>query len=520
MSGRLRGLASRLLRGNPDEFRRRIESLGPVFIKLGQYLALRPDVIPQEYADELMLLQDAAPPFPWPEALQIVTQELGDPSKFFTEINPNPIGSGSLAQVHAATLIDGTKATIKILRPGIRQQVIRDLKRARFFARLADVREWSAVSPQKLVDELGDALQQELDLSREAANMQRLRELAGGSQIERIPYGYPELSTSQVLTAEFEGGIPMSRVLAATAAKRKEWTEPDRLAVNLFMSTLQQIFGYQFFQSDIRQGNLQVLSGNVIRYVDFGLCSAMDPVFRRVQVRYLDALYRGDVDVIYKMLLEVLAATSESDPEGLHRDLSALGHNWQNLWLAVSATDSSAFQRPPVAESLVGALRAAGRNGYRFPTQLLAVYRTLVTAETIAWRIGSPSDLMAAGREFFTALRIHESLGVLDPDNTRSTALTVLNLARDAPGQLNQILSELARGSFQMNVQVTENPRLARNRDQRYGLLTIAVASIGIAFLMGEPDLPRLGQVSAKYILGILLVFLYVRAFFLWRRMR
>lgn len=521
MSGRLAGLPFRLLRGDPVEFRRRLEALGPAFIKLGQYLALRPDVIPQAYADELMLLQDSASPFPWPEALQTITEELGDPAKYFQEINRAPIGSGSLAQVHAATLIDGVKVAIKILRPGIRRLVIRDLKRARILARFADLSSWSVISPQELVDELGQSLLEELDLSREAANMQRLRELAQDSPIERIPYVYPELSTSRVLTAEFVGGIPMRRVLASTPSEREEWNiDSNRLAVNLLMSTLQQIFRYQFFHGDIHPGNLKVLPGNVIGYVDFGLCSAMDAGFRRVQVRYLDALYRGDVDAIYKVLLDVLVTTNESDPEGLHRDLLALGHDWQNLALAVSAKGFATIQRPPVAQSLVGTLRAAKRNGYRVPPQLLAMYRTLLTSEAMAWRLGSAAELMTAGREFFMALRIHEALGVLDPDNTRSAALSVLNLARDAPGQLNQILSELARGSFQMNVQVTENPRMARHRDQRYRLLTLAVASIGVAFIMGEPGLPRVGPISANLVLGIVLVVLYIRALILWRRMR
>ncbi len=516
----LRDSLFRFVAGGPVEFRRRLEALGPTFIKLGQYLALQPDVIPQDYADEFMKLQDAAAPFPWPQAQQIITEELGDPANFFQEIDPIPIGSGSLAQVHVGTLINGAKVAIKILRPGIHEQVRRDLRRARMLARLADLSSWSVISPHELVDQLAEALYEELDLNREANNIQRLRELSRDSTIERIPYMYPELSTSRILTAEFVGGVPMRRVLAATPAELQEWNiDPNRLAVNLFLSTLQQIFRYQFFHGDIHPGNLKVLPGNVIGYVDFGLCSTMDENFRRVQVRFLDALYNGDLDTIHRVLLEMLVPTSESDPEGLHRDLLAVSHDWQNLALALSGKDSN-IDRPPVAQTLVGALRAAKRNRFRIPPQLLAMYRTLLTSEMMSWQIGSGRELMAAGREFFTALRSHEALAVLDPSNTRSATLSVLNLVRDAPGQLNQILSELARGTFHVNVQVTENSRLARRRDQRYRLLTLGLASIGIAFLMGEPGLPNIGWLSTRLVLGILLGFLYLRAFFLWRRMR
>jgi ubiquinone biosynthesis protein len=521
MSGLLRVLRLGTLRGGPAEFRRRLESLSPAFIKLGQYLALRPDVIPQKYADELMLLQGTVSAFPWPDTRQIISEELGDPSKFFQEIDPIPVEIGHLAQVHVGTLIDGAKVAIKVLHPGIQQEVARNLKDARRMARVVDLRGWTLISPQELADELAGALSAELDLAREATNMERLRELAHDSPIEKIPYVYPELSTSRVLTAEFSGGIPLRRVLAATAGEREQRSiSAERLAVNLFTATLRQIFQYHFFQEDIHPANLKVLPGNAITYGDFGLCSVMDAGFRRVQIRYLDALYRGDVDAIYKVLLEVLIATSESDPEGLHRDLLALAHGWQNLSLAISTKDSSGFVRPPVAQSLVGALRAVKRNGYHVPAPLLAMYRTLVASEETAWRLGNAEELMAAGRDYFAKLRIEEAVAVLDPDNTRSAALTVLDLARDAPAQLNQILSELARGSFQLNVQLTENPRLARNRSQRYRLLTLAVVSIGIAFLMGDASLPRLGPVPARYVLGILLIVVYLRGFFLWRRMR
>lgn len=521
MSGELRQVPLRLLTRSPIEFRQRLEALGPVFIKIGQYLALRPDLIPQEYADELLLLQDAAPPFPWAEARQILVEELGDPALFFAEINPVPMKSVCMAQVHAATLIDGTRVTIKIKRPEIQVRVLRDLKRVRLFARLANLSGWVLIAPTEAVDELRKALDAELNFLREAANMQRLRELAGEASVLRIPYVYQEVSTSRILIAESVGGIPLARALAANASERKEWgIDSERLAANLFLSTLQQIFRHRFFNGDVHPGNLKVLAGDAIGYFDFGLCSVVDPVFQRAQVRYFDALYRGDFDAVHKMLLRALTATPDSDPEGLHIDLLALSHDWQNLSMAMSAKGPSGFLRPPVAQSLTSALRAARRNGYELSRQLQTMYCTLLTSEAVAWRIGLAAELMETGGEFFTAARIHEALGVLDPDNTRSTALSILDLARDAPGQMNQILSELSKGSFQMNVQVTENSRAARSRDQRYALLTIAVASIGIAFLMGEPTLPRLGPVSARYGLAALLVFLYVRAFFLWRRMR
>jgi ubiquinone biosynthesis protein len=515
-----RGSVFSLVAGDPAAFRRRLESFGPSFIKIGQLLALRPDLIPQEYCDELMQLTDSVSPFPWPEASRIIEEELGDPALLFREIDPVPVGSGSLAQVYAATTLAGQSVAIKILRPGIQERVPRDLRRTRLFVLLARLSGLDIVSARELVAELADAIMQEIDLTREAANMRRLRDLSIASSTERIPRVYPELSTSRVLTAELLAGVPLSRILRATPAERKAWNvDSDRLAVHLLLSTLQQIFRYQFFHGDIHPGNLRVLPDQVLGYVDFGLCMFMDDGLRRGQIRYLEAIYSRNVEAVFKGLLEVLIETPESDPDGLHRDLIVAGGDWQDLEL-LSETRGPAAAHSPVAEGLVSVLRAVRRNHFRVPPDLLGMYRTLLTAETIAWRLGSSTNLLVVGREFFTALKVHEALGVMDPSAARASALNVLNLMRDAPGEVNQILSELSRGAFHVNVQLSENARLRRSRDRRIQLVAVAAATIGVAFLMGEEVMPAVGPVPGSYLLGVLLLVLYLRAFFLWRGMR
>ena len=195
-----RSLSGRLV-GGPVGFRTLLERMGPTYIKVGQFLALRPDLVPQAYCDELMHLLDRVPSFPWEVAREILHEDLGrDPLETFASIDPEPAAAGSLAQVHKGALKDGTVVAIKIQRPGIRDRVLHDLAQARRLARVLHyARVTFIASPQELVDELRQWMFEELDIERELANVSRLRELAKHSRIEFLPRPYAHLSSKRIL---------------------------------------------------------------------------------------------------------------------------------------------------------------------------------------------------------------------------------------------------------------------------------------------------------------------------------
>ena len=271
-------LTERLI-GGPEGLRRLLERLGPTFIKLGQFLALRPDLIPREYTDELLRLLDDVEPFAWTDAVTIIEQDLGDPTKLFRSINPRPIAAGSIAQVHLAELFDGTRVAIKILRPGIADRVRVDLRRARVIARLLRLAKVDLISsPRELVAELESWLLREIDLRNELNHITRLRRLTRKSTTEVIPKAYPEFSSSRVLTTEYIQGIPLIEILRALSSGEREisrrgWDiDTEALAKNLLEATLRQMFRYRFFHADVHPGNLFALPNNTIGYVYFGLC--------------------------------------------------------------------------------------------------------------------------------------------------------------------------------------------------------------------------------------------------------
>jgi ubiquinone biosynthesis protein len=517
--------------GGPRGFRELLERLGPTYVKIGQSIALRPDLIPEAYVLELMRLLDSVPPFAWDEAKAVIADDLGDdPARIFAYVNPHPVAAGSLAQTHLARLHDGTEVAVKVQRPGIRTAVARDLGRARLLARVFELGHVSlVVSPRELVDELRVSMLEELDMQNELENLIRLYRLAEGSAIQRIPRPYPNLSGSRVLTVEYIRGIPFSEILLALRSGEADELERvealgldlHRLAENLIAASLTQIFRYGFFHADLHPGNLIALPGERIGLVDFGLCNELDETEQERQTRYLAALYGRNVDQIFAALTEVLVPSDEADIAAFRRDFSAETRSWLGrIWDDRTNGGPPRGERSPIGEWMVGVMQLARQHQLGLPPRTLSMYRTLLTAETVAHELDTSADLGSVGREFFTALRFEQTLRGLRPDHLQQLGLNLVGLVRDSPGQLHQILSELADGRFTVAMNVAEAPRAERARNRRARIIATAVLSVSVAVVLAVPGLPAVGGVSLGWPLGALLVFLYAATALQWRRMR
>jgi ubiquinone biosynthesis protein len=533
--------AGRLL-GGPARFRAWLEYLGPTFIKIGQYLALRPDLIPQEYCDELMVLFDRVRPFPWEQARDIIIAELGAPPEtIFATIEPVPVAAGSLAQAHLARLKDGTDVIVKVQRPDMRRRVLRDLRRARLLARILELgRVALVVTPRQIVDEVTAWLMQELDFEHELANITLLRRLATGSPIEGIPRPYPEFCTHRVLTMEYVRGVPLSDLLVAGAdpaaeAGRSPTTrdraaaaalaEVDReeLAENLIAATLRQIFRYQFFHADLHPGNLFALPGNRLGYVDFGLCESWDGLMRGRLLRYLQAVYSAEVEQMYRALAEILTPSEWTDMAAFRADFFAESRRWTSRMRTSGESRSSPSQRDersPIAQWMIAVMQIARTHGLRVPPMVVSIYRALLVAETVANRLDAQADLRSVGRKFFEQLQLDEVRKAIEPRSLQPVLFDYLTYFRDSPSQISQILTELADGSFGMTVYTAEPPRVARARNRRVRVVVTSVLSVGTAVLLSRPEFPELQGVSLAWPLTVLLALLYLSIFFDLRRLR
>jgi ubiquinone biosynthesis protein len=511
--------------GGPTGFRRQLEHLGPTFIKIGQFLALRPELIPEEYCDELMKLLDRVPAFPWQEARVIVESEFGrDISLIFPYIDPEPIAAGSLAQVHRARLRDGTNVAVKIRRPNIEDLVRRDIRRARLLVRFLELSgALPALSPREVLDEVSNWLLQEIDFTRELANLTRLHSLAAEDANQRIPRPYPEYSTAKILTTEYIQGVSFSDLLkvlrpdqAAPRNRISEGIDFNKLAENLVFSCLTQIFRYQFFHADLHPGNLITLPGNVIGFVDFGLCDELDPTVRQRQMRYFYAAYLGDVEMMYRALIEILIPSDDTDFESFRREFMNETATWQSRREEVIR----AGQRSPTGQWMIAIMRAARRHGFRIPPRILSMYRALLTAETVAGRLGPEADMQSVGRRFFASLQWDEVFRSVDPEAIPPYLLNLLSLAQRSPAQLDQLLSELAESRFSLNTIGTESPRTERVRNRRVRIMVSAVASISIALLVAKPALPIIAGIDVVWPLVIVLILVYLSMFVQLRGLR
>jgi len=504
------------LAGDPATFARRLVELGPTFIKLGQFLALRPDILPEEYCTELMRLLDRVPPFPWEIARRILVEELeGPPESFFEWISPEPFAAASLAQVHAARMRDGTEVAVKIQRPFLEDRVARDLRRARRLARLWELSGSPfIISPMLVVDELSNWMMQEIDFRNELANLARMSQLMAGSDFERVPRPYPGLSTRRVLTAELLRGVPVSEILVQLRSNpHAEIAQPgegrldrNRFARNLVYSTLRQVFRLEFFHADLHPGNLLVLPGSAVGFVDFGLCDELDETVRQQQFRYLFAVYSRDVDRMYQALTEILIPGPETDMEAFRRDFMAQSHVWLSATRARPPRRGAAplSERSPIANAMISVMRLARNHGFQIPARILSMYRSLLAAETVAHQMSATADLRSVGRAFLREVQFEAVVREFGPSRLQSFALSALDLIRDTPHQLHQILSELSEGRFVFKVSTSESAESRKLRNRRARLIAAAILSISLAVLL------MVATASLKWLVTTALLALYL----------
>jgi ubiquinone biosynthesis protein len=505
--------------------RRSLERLGPVFIKVGQFLATRPDLIGQQYCDEFLKLADRAPAVSWESVRRIMTEDLGRPPEdAFAWVDRAPLASASLAQVHLARTHDGAEVAVKVQRPHIRERVTVDLKRV---ARLGSL--WKAlmpslpVSPEDLIVELRGWMSEELDLGRELKNMTRMGELAAGSPVMRVPQPYPELCGPRVITADYLRGVPFSEIVRLLNEGQEERIaalgfDREALARNLLSSMLTQIFRFRFFHADTHPGNLIALEDDHIGFVDFGLTDTLDEIFRSGMQRYLSSIYAGQTEEMYHGLTELLIGTERTDYEAFHDDFLAETRAW--LRDRDRGVPGEPSDRSAIARYMVGVLGAARRHRLRIPPAMLSMYRSLLTAETVASRLGGGADLRTEGRKFFTRLQQDEALQPPPPEALRVWTQELVTLVADSPRQVHRLLSDLTQDRFTLSVRTSLSRDERRLQNGRTRLVTMAILQVALTILLvGVDRIPQIPALPAHVVLGALVIASYVCLGVMWRRL-
>ncbi len=369
--------------------RRALEDLGPIYVKFGQILSTRRDLLPDDIAEELSKLQDQVPPFPGEQARAIIEQSLGAPvSELFAEFQVEPLASASIAQVHAARLHDGTEVIVKVVRPGIEKTIQRDVELLYTIARLARrySREARRLRPVEVVEEYDRTIHDELDLMREAANCTQLRRNFEGSEMLIVPQVYWDYTRRNVMVQERVYGIPVDRIedLKRAGIDLKRLGE---YGVEIFFT---QVFRDNFFHADMHPGNIFVTPEGRYISVDFGIMGTLTTEDQRYLAENLLAFFHRD----YRRVAELHVESGWVPPNTRIDEFEA-----------AIRTVSEPIWEKPIAEISFGQFllrlfQTARRFDMEVQPQLVLLEKTLLNIEGLGRMLYPELDLWSTAKPF------------------------------------------------------------------------------------------------------------------------
>jgi ubiquinone biosynthesis protein len=378
------------------QFRIRLEQLGPTYIKLGQILSLREDLLPKSITQELSShLLDRLPAMPTERYLQLVEEQLGRPLETaFRWIDPKPLGSASLAQTHRARLITHEKVVIKLLKPGVRELIITDTRLMRLGSRFLQVF-LGRYQPKRIIDEFANYTLREIDLRFEADNAEVFAGNFKDKPEIRFPKIYRQVSTRDMLTMEYFHGLKpdASSVVLLTQAERDH-------VIHLGVGALMQmIFQDGFFHADLHPGNLMIFSDASAGFIDLGMVGRFERDMRKRVFYYFYSLINGDPENAARYLISLTYARSAEDMEQFRRAVSELYGRWLR---------SAGFQEFSLAQVILQSIMLAGRYHISYPSEIILMVKAMVTVEGVANILAPDLNLADSARPHVRRLLLHE----------------------------------------------------------------------------------------------------------------
>ncbi len=472
--------------GRGERIRRTLEDLGPIFVKFGQTLSTRRDLLPPDIADELAKLQDRVPPFPGAQARAAVEAALKQPvTALFREFDETPLASASIAQVHAAVLPDGREVVVKVLRPGVERAVRADLDVLYLVAKLADTywADGKRLRPLEVVAEYEKTVLDELDLVREGANAAQLRRNFEGSDLLYVPEVHWPLTRRDVLVMERLRGVMISDM----ATLRAKGTDLKRLAENGVQIFFTQVFKHNFFHADMHPGNIfvDVSDSKRPRYmaVDFGIIGTLSERDQHYLAENFLAFFKRD----YRRVAE-LHVESDWVPPGTRVD---------EFEMAIRSVCEPIFNLPlkdiSFAQVLLRLFQTARRFNMQVQPQLVLLQKTLFNIEGLGRELYPELDLWQTALPFLEDWGRERMSPAATLKRLRAGLPVIRELLLESPARINSILKQLAEGELPAPrgaAELGELRRLETSRNRhRYR------AAGGGSLLLGGILLLGLGQV-------------------------
>jgi ubiquinone biosynthesis protein len=492
-----RGPAERLT--PPQRARLALAELGPTFVKLGQVLATRVDIFPPDWIAEFERLQSDVPPVPFAQMLAEMEKALGrPPQEVLRDIDPEPLGSASIAQVHGAALPDGTPVVLKVMRPGIRPKVQADLRILGYLASMleSEVAEARRFQPVQMVVELGRSLRRELDLALEARAQERFAQNFAQDPGILIPRIFWEYTRESMNVQERVDGIPGNDLAAVEAAG----LDRALLARRGADAVLKMILVDGYFHADPHPGNVFYLPGNRIAIIDFGMAGRLTDRRRREIVDMLAALAQRDERGIVEVLLEWV-------PDG-EVDEARLAAEVADMILDYERVALKDVRIAAVLQDITGIMR---RHAIVLPADLALLFKALITLEGLGRQLDPQFQLVEHITPFLGRLMRERSRPRALIARGRKRLVELVTLAGRMPDDLRQLLREVRRGRMKIELDLKRLDHFGHQLDRSANRLTIGIVTaaliVGSSIVMTVQGGPTLFGLPLFGLVGFLLAF-------------
>ena len=476
----------------PERVRCAMQDLGPTFVKLGQVMATRVDLLTPEWTTELGKLQNAVPALPFAQVRPQLVEDLGaDPEAVFERLEETPLAAASLAQTHRAWLADGSAVVLKVRRPGIRDTVEADL---RLMARLAEIVEERAPDlrryhPAEVVQQFSASLRRELDFAAEGRNAERIAANFAGHDEVVVPRVYWEWTSERLNVQECLQGIAGTDLAAVDAAG----LDRAQLAATGADIVLKMVLEDGFFHADPHPGNIFYLPDGRIGVIDFGMVGRVSEQRRFQIVQLLHGLVERESAPVAAVLMEWGEGGGEVDEARLQADVGAFvdqyrGVPLKDLHMGLMLTDVTTILRD---------------NGLSLPPDLALMIKAFLTLEGMGRQLDPDFDMAGAARPFLQRVVLQRYSPRTLLKRGRRTALDAMELVGDLPRELRRLLRTARRGRLHMQVEVTSLKAFGEQVDRAANRLTMGVITaalvVGSSIVMNSAG----GGVSSRWLLAL-----------------
>ncbi len=478
-----------------ERMRLTVEELGPTFVKFGQIMSTRTELLPPELIEELKKLQDHAKPLPFSDVQAVILETCPDIDAWFSEIDETPLASASIGQVHCAVLKDGTKVALKVQRPGIPDIIENDLGILMSMAERIDAvfPEIRVYNPVGMVQDFAQQIRKELDFTRDARNADRMARNFHNVPGIRFPKIYWEYSSSRMLVMEFIEGVRIDNPEAIQAMG----IDPHGVGVRGFNAYLKMIFEDGFFHGDPHPGNLLVNKEGDVIFLDFGIVGVLRPEKRQIFINLLFALVTDDIELMLKSLEGFGIMISEADREALRDDLYIMMHDFGG------GTDVHSLNFGLMVNELTDTMR---RYKLRVPMNLMLLLKVFVMVLDIGVRLDPKFNISTEITPYLTKLADTDNLSAAYLKRASNSMMEAVDAMFDLPRNVNLMLKRLATGTVRLEIVDTDLQKLQmaldRASDKIMIGLVVAALVIGSSLVLQTSTITLPSQVTWIAIFG------------------